>query len=248
MVIGIVTEAKDKNILQKIFKFLTVKIIETEENPFKLVVVTIPYTKQKLEKMDYKHCLRLRKRIVKKARKYGTQQLLVSRTIMCEAFENWSEPLIAPVNEGKLLLLKLAPECIRKTANQIGEKLINQVVCISDSEMDRISEYLVRELCYDTKRITIVTQNHERAEKFSEAFFEESGLLVDIRTDLPKQQGVLIEVDDGYIKIGKDLYIKDIDFGYKLFEFDVKSVDIAACLKGTPMLKFKGIYSYEKKG
>ena len=71
MVIGVVTEAKDKNILQRIFRFLTVKIIETEENPFKLVVVTIPHTKQSLEKMDARHCVHLRKRIVKKARKHG---------------------------------------------------------------------------------------------------------------------------------------------------------------------------------
>lgn len=248
MVIGIVTEAKDKNILQRIFKFLNVKIIESEENPFKLVVVTIPYTKQKLEKMDYKHCLRLRKRIVKKARKHGVLRLVLSRSVMCPPFENWKEPLVAPINDGKFLLLKLAPECIRKAASQLGEKLINQVVCISDFEMDRISEYLVRELCYDTKRIAIATRNSELAEKFSEAFFEESGLLVEVRPDLPKQQGILINVDEGYIKFGKDLYIQDIDFGYKLFELDVKSVDIAACLKGTPTLKFKGIYSYEKKG
>ena len=248
MVIGVVTEAKDKNILQRIFKFLTVKIIEAEENPFKLVAVTIPYTKQKLEKMNYRHCLRLQKRIAKKARKHGVLRLILTRYVMCQAFENWKDPLAATVNEGKFLLLKLAPDCIRKATNQMDEKLINQVVCISDFEMDRISEYLIRELCYDTKRIALATQNRERAERFSEAFFEESGLLVEVRPNLPKQQGILINVDEGYIKIGNDLYIRDIDFGYKLFGLDVKSVDIAACLRETPSLKFKGIYSYEKKG
>ena len=248
MVIGVVTEAKDKSILQRIFKFLTVKKIETEENPFKLVVVTIPYTIRNLERMGLKHCLRLQKKIVKKARKHGVLRLILTRSIMCSAFEKWKEPLVAPINDGKLLLLKLAPECIRKTASQMGEKLINQIVCISDFEMDRISEYLIRELCYDTKRITLVTRNRERAEKFSEAFFEESGLLVEVRPDLPKQHGILINVDEGYIKFGKDLYIQDIDFGYKLFGLDVKSVDITACLRETTALKFKGVYSYEKKG
>lgn len=248
MVIGIVTEAKDKSILQRIFKILTVKIIETEENPFKLVIITIPHTKQNLEKMDLQHSLRLRKKIVKKAKKHGTQRLILSRLVMCPAFENWAEPLMVSMDEGKQLFLKLAPECIRKATTQMGEKLIHQIVCISDFKMDRISEYLVRELCYDTKSITIVTRNRERAEKFSEAFFEESGLLVDVRPDLPKQQGILINVDDGYIRFGKDLYIRDIDFGYKLFELDVKSVDIAACLKGTEPHRFKGIYSYDKKG
>ncbi len=248
MVIGVVTEAKDKNILQRIFRFLTVKIIETEENPFKLVVVTIPHTKQSLGKMDARHCVHLRKRIVKKARKHGVLRLILSHSVMCPAFESWKEPLLAPVNDGKLLLMKLAPECIRKATRQLGEKMINQNVCISDSEMDRISEYLIRELCYDTKRIVVITQNLECAEKFVEEFFEESGLLVEVRTDLPGQQGILINVDEGYIKLGKDLYIQDIDFGYKLFGLEVKSIDIAACLRKTPLLKFKGIYSYEKKG
>ena len=248
MVIGIVTEAKDKSILQRIFKILTVKVIEVGENPFKLVVVTIPFAVQKLEKMDRKHCIRLQKRIVKKAKKHRVQRIILSHSIVCPAFESWKEPLVAPLNDGKFLLLKLAPECIRKAASQLDEKLINQVVCISDFEMDRISEYLIRELCYDTNRIVLTIRNRERAEMFSEAFFEESGLLVEVREDLPKQQRILINVDEGYIKFGKDLYIQDIDFGYKLFGLDVKSVDIAACLRDTLPLKFKGIYSYEKKG
>lgn len=248
MVIGVITEAKDKNIFKRIFRILTVKKLEAEENPFKLVVITIPYAVHKPGKMNVKCRSRLQKKIIKKAKMYGVRRLFVSGQAMCSAFENWKEPLLAPVNDGKLLLLKLAPECIRKTARRLDEKLINQVVCISDSEMDRISEYLVRELCYDTKRIVLVTGKRELAERFSDAFFEESGLLVEVRTDLPGQQGILINVDEGYIKFGKDLYIQDIDFGYKLFGIDVKSIDVSACLRETLPLKFKGIYSYEKKG
>jgi len=248
VIIGVVTEAKDKNILQRIFKFLNVKIIETEENPFKLVMVSIPYSKQKLEKVSLRRISQLLKKSVKKARKSGAEKVIWSQPIMRLMCEKGLEMPEAFLSDGKLFFLRLAPACIRQTAAETGEKLIYQSVCISDSKMDRISEYLLRELCYDTKRMTVVTQNRDRAERFCEAFFEESGLWVEVRSDLPKQAGILIDVDGGFIRFGNALYIRDIDFGYKLFECDVKSIDIAACFREAAVLKFKGIYSYDKKG
>ncbi len=246
MVIGVVTEAKDKNILQRIFKVLTKRKFETEENPFKLVAVCVPYSSRELEKMDLRRVLRLFQKAVKKARKAGAERIVLSRSVMRLTREIQAELSDVSLNAGKLLFLGLAPECIRKTAVETGEKLIYQSVCISDFEMDRISEYLVRELCYDTKRMTIVTQNVERAESFCEMFFEESGLLVEVRKDLPKRTGIFINVDYGFIRFGNDLYIRDIDFGYKLFELDVKSVDLAACLRENITREFKGVYSYNR--
>lgn len=251
MVIGIVTEAKDKTrnqFLTRFFKIYSKAWIKNMSNPFDSLVLILPYSKKRLANMSGRRLLKTIEKAVAYMKKCGADKVVVSdflcgvltaKSIACEAFGQ---------GKTKKLFLTLAPECVRKTAELIGLDLLNASICISDTKMDRISEYLIRTLCYDTKNLTVITQNTLAAEKFCEAFFDETGLYVGIRETASRLFDVFIDVDEGLIRFGRDIFVRDVDFKYDFDGYKVKSLAAAACLKAVDTSRMICIYEYRKKG
>ena len=247
MILGLVTEQKPntrKNWFKSLFAKITYEKLESPENEFTLVIVQIPFPQSKLKNMSTKKI----EKLVEKA--FRTLKNKTDKVILSEPLKNLcADKKICRVEaespKGKELLLKLAPLCIRTTAKNCGISLINSVICIRDSKLDRISEYLLRELCFDANNIVLSTENQIKAEALCDSFYEETGLLVRLAGERKIRYDIVINVDQGRIEFGRDLFIRDANLGYNLNGFKANHLEIAQITNKKNFAKIKWKYSYE---
>ena len=112
--------------------------------------------------------------------------------------------------------------------------------------MDRISEYLARDMCFDTKNIIISTKTKEQANRFCEDFYDETGLWVRVTDYSDATGGIYIDVDKAEIGFGKNLYVRSIDFGFDFSGYSVNQQDALVHLRGFKRDKIKWCYDYKK--
>ncbi len=247
MTIGLITEPKSctkEYFFKRILKIPVAEKLINTNNPFELNIQILPYSHKSLEAMSP---LRLNNLINKKIRffqKSGISGLILSdylyglcktKSIDTTCFANGS---------GTKIFFALIPLCLRQTAKKSGINLFSANVCIRDTKMDRISEYLIRELCFDTKTIYLCTQNLKSAYAFCESFFDETGLWLNICDQLNFRYDVLIDVDCCQIKIGNDLYIRNAQFGFDFNGYQLCQTDVAALIPGFSSNSVTWVYSY----
>lgn len=248
MIIGLVSEPKvyTRKILIRGMLGLSVSDkVTNAENPFDLEVGILPFSRRQMDKMSARslsaRIIKLKKRLIHK----GAQQVLISRGLkkLCDGKGIVLEEL-SDIN-GKNLFLRLAPFCIRELSKKCGIDLMKKPVCIRDAEMDRISEYLMRALCFDVKNLTICTKSKGRALRICEAFYDETGFLVRVADSLPKDAAITIDVDRCALLIGRDLCVTEAEFGYNLGGYDVSHTDVAVCLPDFTLGATEWVFSYK---
>ncbi len=246
MLIGLVTEPllnTRKNWFKRLFRIKTYKKIQNIEAGIDVFAVELPYSIKELnakthiglERYFNKIVERLEKQMVATVLSDGLKELCQSKGILQRQIDD-SKP--------KKLFLKLCPDCIRQTAKLCGFQLIDSVLCIRDTKMDRISEYLLRELCYDVNNIVVCTKNRVAAEEICERFYDETGLLVRV-LDAEMVSDIIVDVDNAVVLIKKDLYIKSADLGYDFQGYKVNHLEFAQIINKKEFNNIKWNYSYE---
>ncbi len=250
MTIGLLTESKSytgKYFFKRLFGIRTYEKITSPLNPFDLIAEILPYPFSRLEKMS---CIRLKKILGKKVKmfaKLGITKLVLSDRLykLCK-LKQIDTSHFANGN-GKRIFLLLMPLCVRQVSKSAGIDLFSANVCISDFKLDRISEYLLRGLCFDTKRICLCTTNQSAAQQLCERFCDETGLWVDIRSNMDCSCDILLDVDECEVKIGHDLFVRDAKYDFFFSDYDICHTDIASLLNVSELSPVGWIYSYQKK-
>ncbi len=249
MTIGLVSEPKSYSRKLLINRFLGIKIsdnIINSANPFQIQAEILPFSNKRLENMSAVRLNRLINKKVRNLEKSGITNFILSDCLyrLCQAknvalhrFSNGC---------GKNLFLALSPLCIRQTAKKQNINLLRSSICISDTKMDRISEYLLRELCFDTKTLIFCTSNTKSAEAFCESFYDETGLWVDVRRTVASAADITIDIDKCEVKIGRDLFIRDAILGFDFFGYSVRQCDAASLLKNPDLTHIRWVYNYTK--
>ena len=229
MVLGFVTEQKPntrKKRLIKLFTKITCQMVENPENGFTLLIVELPVSEQLLKKMPAKRLKKLLDKALSIVKKQTDKVVFSNLLKKCCAKKNI--PVIGPEPQKcKELLLKLAPQCVRTTAKNCGISLIDSVICIRDTKLDRISETLLRELCFDVNNVVLSTQNQVKAKALCDGFYEETGLFVRTFGEQKIRYDIIIDVDEGKIGFGRDLFVCEADLGYNLEGFEANHFEIA---------------------
>lgn len=249
MKVGLVTQPRTytgRIFFKRILRIKIKEEIKNAANPFDLVVGIVPFSEFRLEKMKRSRL----ETIIRKQQQYlsscGIKKIVYSDFLKGICKEKGV--LLGEVDDetGNVVFLKLAPVCVRQTAKKCGIDLMNALVCIRDVKAGRISEYLMRELCFDTKSLVLCTQNKEHAENICEEFFEETGFLVNTLDYCIPKSDICIDVDLGEISFGPDLYVRTFDMGFELNGYEVKHTEIAACLPKLCTSEIRCQYSYKK--
>ncbi len=251
MLIHIVTEAKEKPkapFFNRLFKRITTEELRVSSNPFDALVHVLPYSEKQLEQMSTRRLLRLVKKVYSQLAKRNADRIIVSKQLKTIFFNKRIDFKAIDDDQVRHTFFKLVPEGIRRTARMCEINLLDAAICISDTKMDRISEYLMRELCYDIKKLTLCTNNTAAARAFCEDFFEETGFSVSVCSPPARSPDILIDVDNFSIRIGKDLFFADFDLGYNFNGYQISHTDAAACVKAVESSQLKCIYEYSKKG
>ena len=244
MNLGLITEPKvytRKMFFKRLFGILIKDRIEKEENPFRIEVRVLPLKVKTIEKMPKKRLKRYIKKASEELSKSGAEKIVFSKFLRSFGLENNQDDY-----KERELFLKLAPLCIRQTAPLCGVDLMRESVCIRAIKMDRISEYLARDMCFDTNNIIINTKTKEQANRFCEDFYDETGLWVRVTDYSDATGGIYIDVDKAEIGFGKNLYVRSIDFGFDFSGYSVNQQDALVHLRGFKRDKIKWCYDYKK--
>ena len=249
MKIGIIVPPKAYKrgfLLKRILRIISVEEVKNAANPFELWIARVPFGEEKLKRMSP---LRLENLLIRAKNKLNRlnpngivydefiKDLCIQKSILLGAAKN---------SVGDMLFLRMMPDCIRETAKKCKINLLDTAVCIREPKAGRISEYLMQELCFDTKKIVLATKDKEDSQKVCDRFFEETGLFVkNVAFDELPPWGIVIDIEEGMVSFGKDLYVKAVDLGFKLGDCNVRQREILALLKGYTPQKLKWMYSYE---
>lgn len=227
--IGLVTERLTKE-RKCIFEGCRKKVIYSDKNPFQLIVAEIPFDSERVASMKDKVLMRRVKKAEKLLKENGVEDIVLSDNIKSslvdwEEFENNSQ-------WKRDIFLHTVPHAVRWFAPLCGIDLMDAMVCIRDSKMDRISEYLMRELCYDTKSLVICTQNEKGGAALSEQFCDETGMPIKICKNISYGAvDVLIDVDNSFVRIGRDMLVDSIKLDFDLGGYEADSLEIASYIK-----------------
>ena len=247
MTIGLVTQAKEsqrQNFLKRLLRKKLKKMEKGDKNPFDLIVETIPFSEETLEKMSSYHLEKLITKHYKHLKLCEVDEIIYSDFLE----KILMEKSILPYQQTgqNLFFLKKAPDCIRYTAEKCGIDLLKSTICIREFNAGRISEYLMRELCFDTKKIVLCTKNKKSAKAMCDRFYEETGLLVNIFDYDEKTADICIDTDANELKFGADLYVRDADLGFDFGGYPVSNMRAAGFLTEFTPQKIAWIYSHKK--
>lgn len=243
--IGLITEQLTKE--QKcIFRRCKKHVIYSEKNPFELIIAEIPFNRERMTSMKEKVLVRYVKKAEKLLKENGTGHIVLSDSIKGFIMD-WGM-FEGNTQHKKDIFLYTIPYSVRQFAPKCGIDLMEARVCIRDSKMDRISEYLMRELCYDIKNLTICTQNEKDGTNLCERFCDETGMPVKICKNISLGAvDVVIDVDDGFVRIGRDMVIDGIKLDFDLGGYVADSLEIASYIKGfNPVGKVTEYFSNKK--
>ena len=243
--IGLITERLTKE-RKCIFEGCRKKVIYSDKNPFQLIAAEIPLGKEQVTSMKDRVLTRHVKKAEKLLKENGVETIVLSDKIKSSIvswgrFEDNSQ-------QKKDIFLHAVPHAVRRFAPLCGINLMESKVCIRDSKMDRISEYLMRELCYDTKSLVICTQNKKGGVDLSERFCDETGMPVKICRDISRGTvDVFIDVDNSFVRIGRDMLIDSIKLDFDLGGYEADSLEIASYIKDfNPVDKVTEYFSNKK--
>ena len=115
--------------------------------------------------------------------------------------------------------------------------------------MDRITEYLLRELCFDARTIVLCVENPKGADMVCEKLFDDFGLMVQLAENFSEAYAdILIDTETPSVRIGRDLVIDGAELDFEMNGICVDSMEVAACLSGfDPSMKVKAFLSNKKK-
>ncbi len=247
MKIGIIATPKAykrRFFLWEILKIIKIEEIKSAANPFELIMGVIPLSDVRLKKMSPQKAERLLLNAKDRLKRFGAEKVLYTDFIKNVCREKGILRDMTTDDSGDKLFLMLMPRCIRETAKKCGMNLLETSVCIRTDKAGRISEYLMKSLCFDTKNIVMCTKNKEHAQKNCDSFFEETGLLVRNIGFNEVPNGIVIDTEKRSVSFGRDLYVNEVDMGFNLDGYIVKHREIAAILKGYKPDNLKWKYSY----
>lgn len=247
MTIGLVTQIKEcrrQNFLRRLLRKKFKKMKKGDKNPFDLIVEVIPLSKETLEEMSSSRLEKLITKHCKYLKHCSVDQIIYSDFL--EKILRAKNILPYQQTVQNLFFLKKSPDCIRYTAEKCGIDLLKSTICIRESNAGRISEYLMRELCFDTKRIVLCTKNKKTAKDICDRFYEETGLLVNVFDYDEKSADICIDADANEVKFGATLYVRDANLGFDFGGYRVSNMRLAGLLTGFEPQKIEWTYSHKK--
>lgn len=237
MRIGIIAERRIKP--KNLFKRYCTETVNSTKNPFELIIARIPYSVERLSRISPK-------RVEKAVLKAG--QILkdsgIDKIIFSSLLREYSDIQTAGNAQ---VFTRIIPDCIRNVAPKCGINPPDCKICIRADKMDRITEYLATELCYDTRKLILCVSDNGDASGFRERFFDETGAFAEISCGDRTDADILIDLTVPSVRIGRDILIDGIELDLDMGGCDVNFFDVATYIGETCTSKKISSYIMGKK-
>ncbi len=217
MRIGIIAERRIKP--KSLFERYCTETINSAKNPFELIISRIPYSAERLAEVSPK---RIKKAVLK------AEQVLkdsgIDKIIFSSLLREYSD---IKTDNSSQVFSYIIPDCIRNIAPKCGIYPPDCRICIRADKMDRITEYLAAELCYDTKKLILCVPDKGDASGFRERFFDETGAFAEISCDDNSDADILVDLTVPAVRIGRDILIDGIELDLDMGGCDVNFFEVA---------------------
>lgn len=220
MQIGIISECKIKP--RNPFKRYLRELILSQKNPFELIIAKIPYTADDIDKISPRRIKKAVLKAEKLLKKSGADKIIFTHSL-----KEYSKVSTDSVNQ---IFYALIPLCVRSIAPKCNIFPPDCRICIKTAEMDRITERLATELCYDTKKLIIYTSDSHNAAEFQESFYNETGFFSEITDKYTADAEIVIDLNQPSVRIGRDILIDGVQLDFDAGSCDVNFLDIAVCI------------------
>jgi hypothetical protein len=220
----------------KIFGRVLVKIVDLPGFNATIYAVVLPFNASELEKMPVKRRAKFLNKALRIFKKNDIKSIIYTREVK-KIFSGQSIPTKYQgfsVFTGKGVFHEFVPEAVRRIMNRKNMSNLNMRLGISDRAMSIVTEYLVKNLCYDSKYIKIYTENLNKANELEDKVYNETGLALQIspleNRDLYKSD-IFIDVDELKIRMGRDLSVDGfVPVNVSVPGFDIDPMDLVECL------------------
>lgn len=237
MRIGIISELtiKPRNPFERYQR----EFIYSEKNPFELIIVRLPYSAERLAKISPK---RIKQSVFKAEEILKT--LGADKIIYSELLKEYSDIVNNNRNQA---FSSIIPHCIRSIAPKCGIYPPDCRICIRTNKMDRITEYLAREMCYDTKKLILCFPENCNVTDFQEQFYNETGFFAEITYSSTADAEILVDLINPSVRIGRDILIDGAELDLELGGCNVDFLEVAACINSLDISKKISSYIMGKK-
>lgn len=242
MIIGIISEQNEENmpLYGKILRRQTAEAWKSTKNMFDTVAVHLPYTADEFPRQKRKKQVAAVRRAYDYLIEHGAEYIFFTEKLgYCREFFSDSEKL--RFADGRECFFGIIPQVVRTAAKMCGIDLMCARVGIRDGGMDRITENLVRAMCFDVKNLSIFTNNPEHIQDFCGELFEETGFLPRVEKDSGAEYrvDVFIDLARRCVRVGRDIVIDRVKFDFDLNGLDVDTMGIAVCVCGDARVRFE---------
>jgi len=129
----------------------------------------------------------------------------------------------------KRIFEKWVYPCVIENSEKCGINLMDGKVCIRSDNPEKISEVLIQKFCLETKRLSLCTGNRKKAQVICEKLLENYGMTPAVVSKAESESvDVLIDADEGFVRIGRNLTIDGVAMDMDLHGFSIDPVAITA--------------------
>ncbi len=226
--IGFVSEQKTRS--KKIFRReFTKEIVSKPTNPFEIIAIALPFSKEELLARRQKKQQKVSERALNLLREEGVERIFFSHELG-EMLKTLSPGYVPETKKSRKLFFSWAYRCVKRITVTCGIKLLDAKVCIRTNKLDRLSENLMMQLCYDVKTLFLCTPRCDASDGVCRRFFEETGMCVRASESLAGDEDIVIDVECMEVRVGRDAVIDGAAPELDVGGFEIHLPELAACI------------------
>ncbi len=224
--IGFISEQQIKP--KRVFwKKYNEEFLRSPSNPFELVAVTVPFSKNSFLHLNDKRRNKVLEKAIRSLSEKGTEKILLSPFLKETLTEKGIEMQVIKEKE---LFFSWAYGCVKKVSLLCGINLFEAKVCIRADKLERLSENLMAQLCFDVKNLFVCTPKNENVRTVCNRFFEETGMYVRVVERAAGDEDIMIDTDRLEVRVGRDMIIDGAAPEYEIGDFEIELPELAACV------------------
>jgi len=162
--------------------------------------------------------------------------------------QNDAEHMGIQIVTGEQAFYRLIPQAVQRAYPMLNTEKLKSKLGISDRGMSKITEYLIDRLCFDSKYISVYTDNLRAAAVLRDEVFDRTGLTIGVGllNAANNNTDVFIDVDRRKIRIGRDIFVDGFEADIGLEGYDVDSLELCECF-GLKDIKIKYLRNGNKR-
>ena len=244
--IGLISEHRTKP-RRFLWGKYTTDILKYSQNPFELVVVTVPFSECMFEKLKKKKKGRIVERAQRCLERNGVDRIVLSTFMKTQMTDSMLTKKCDC--QKRRLFSEWAYPCVKRMSAKCGINLMNAGICIRKARWGTDCEGIFEKLQYDTRRLAFCTRELQKGRMVCEKVSEDTGMPIKVvEYEAATEFDVVVDMDECWVRIGRDLIIDGAALEYNLGDFSADMTDISGVM--CDFVTFEGkilLFSGKKK-